>query len=118
MSVMPIFKTVLSSLFKKEATLAYPVKPKVNDPLVRGHVAIEIENCIYCSMCQRKCPTGAISVKKDEKSWSIERFDCIQCGSCVESCPKKCLHMSPELTHASATQTLDRVRSADVKADA
>ena len=108
MALVPIVKTILRSLFQKEATLAYPFKPMPKDPLVRGRISIDINNCIFCGMCSRKCPTHAIDVVKDARSWEIARFQCIVCGECTAVCPKKCLHMLPELTPASGEKTKDK----------
>lgn len=118
MSLLPIARLILSSFFKKEATVSYPIEPMKKDALVRGHVGISIEDCIYCGICQRKCPTNAITVKKPDKSWEIERFQCVVCNCCVESCPKKCLHMSNELTPASDYCIKDISKDARVPADA
>ena len=106
MSYMPILKTIIKSLFKKPPTVSYPFKPIVRDSLVRGHVTVEIENCIYCGMCVRKCPTDAIATDKAKKEWEISHFKCIVCGACVEACPKKCMFMRPELTPSSNALTV------------
>jgi len=106
---LPIAKTILSSLFKKEATLKYPFEPMPKDPLVRGHLHIDINDCIFCGICGRKCPTHAITVSKENKEWEIARFQCIVCGACTEACPKKCLHLQPDLTPASDVRTKDKV---------
>ena len=101
MGFFSIAKTILSSLFKKEATVEYPFKPMPKDPIVRGHLHIDINDCIFCGICGRKCPTHAIAVSKSNKEWEIEQFQCIVCGACTEACPKKCLYLKPELTPAS-----------------
>ena len=109
MSYMPIIKTIMTSLFKKTATVAYPYKPMYKDPLVRGSVGLEVDKCIFCGICTRKCPTGAIVTDKNEKVWEISQHGCIVCGACVEACPKKCMHMKPELTPASNTLVKSKV---------
>ena len=89
---MPLFsmsKNIIGSLFRKRATLDL----KTSDPTVRGHIEIEENLCILCGICQKKCPTSAIEVKKEDKCWAIKPFYCVQCGCCVEVCPKKCLRM-------------------------
>ena len=98
--MIPFIGTILSSLFKKYSTVDYPAKPKVNDKTVRGIIENEIEKCIFCGICQKKCPTGAITVDKPIKKWEIQRFACIQCGCCTELCPKKCLTLTNTLPNA------------------
>ena len=81
----------MRSLGKKPATLMYPVIQKEWKERTRGRIEVEIDDCIFCGICSKKCPTDAITVSRDEKRWTIERMGCIQCSCCVEVCPKKCL---------------------------
>lgn len=94
---MVFTKTALRNLFSKPATTAYPAVPKEYPERTRGHVSNRIEDCIFCGMCMRSCPPGAIKVVRgqEEGTWTINRFDCIQCANCVEKCPKKCLSITP-----------------------
>ncbi len=107
MQIMKFTKIVLKNLFSKPATRAYPAVRRIYPQRTRGHVDIDLETCIFCGMCQRKCPTGAILVDRNEKKWSIERFSCIQCSSCVDNCPKKCLTMGNAYTEPAAEKTVD-----------
>ena len=104
-----IGKVVLRSLFKKPATLMYPVVPREWQERTRGSIDIDKETCILCGICSKKCPTGAIEVSRDQRTWAIERMQCIQCGSCVETCPKKCLHMNPLYTAPNTVKITDSV---------
>ena len=101
-------KTIFKSLVQKPATHKYPFEPMPKDPLVRGQITIDIDQCIFCGLCARKCPTHAIKVVKDEKSWEISRFQCIVCNACAEVCPKKCLLMKNELNPASGEKSTDK----------
>jgi len=96
--------TVIRSLFKKPATLMYPVRPGKKSSLSRGHVTIDPENCILCRSCQRKCLTGAICVEVKEKSWQIDRLRCVVCNACVDVCPTKCLTMDTQYTPPMTTR--------------
>ena len=92
----------LKSVFRKPETRMYPIAAVPELDGRRGHVAIQIEDCIFCGMCQRCCPADAITVNRDEKTWSILGLSCVQCSSCVDSCPKSCLTMEVGLPAASA----------------
>lgn len=102
-------KTVMKNLFSKPATTSYPATPREYPERTRGHVEINIDNCIMCGMCMRSCPPGAIEVKRAENTWSINRFDCIQCGYCVEKCPKKCLSIVPGYQEPQPEKSVDTV---------
>ncbi len=108
MAFLPMTKTIFKSLFHKPATLKYPFEPIPKDPIVRGQIQIDINDCIFCGMCTRKCPTHALTVDRAEKSWAIARYQCIVCSGCTEVCPKKCLHMVNELTPASDEKGTDK----------
>ncbi len=96
MTIFSMLKTTIVNLFSKPATILYPFVQKTVYDATRGKIGIEVEKCIFCSLCQKKCPTAAISVLKSESSWTIERLRCITCGACVDACPKKCLIMTHE----------------------
>lgn len=109
-------KTVLKNLVSKPATTAYPFVPKEYPERTRGHVEINIDDCIMCGMCMRSCPPGAIEVKRAENLWTINRFDCVQCGYCVEKCPKKCLSIVPGYQESGNTKFIVTVEKPVVEA--
>ena len=91
MGFMKLSNMVMRHLGKKPATLMYPVIPREWYENTRGRIEIVIDDCIFCGICSKKCPTDALAVSRDEKKWTIERMNCIQCSCCVDACPKKCL---------------------------
>lgn len=95
MSYLVYVKQALANLFKPPVTSKYPLEPKKFCPGDRGRVINEVSQCILCGMCERTCPTGALTVDRKTGTWKINPFSCIQCGACVTSCPKKCLSMDP-----------------------
>jgi ech hydrogenase subunit F len=96
MSLFRMSRTISGNLVRGPATLMYPRVPRKPFDNTRGHVAIEIEKCILCGLCQRRCPPQAITVSKEERTWAIDRLYCMTCNVCVEVCPVHCLAMARE----------------------
>lgn len=82
---------ILKNMVSKPATRLYPMERRTSFKDTRGHISIDIEGCIFCGMCSKKCPSKAIAVNRNEKSWEIDPFKCISCNECEEVCPKKCI---------------------------
>lgn len=97
----------MKRLFKKPATLMYPVIPREWQERTRGAVDINASECIACGICARKCPTNAITVDNKARTWTIERMQCIQCMHCTEVCPKKCLSINSKYTTPSTEKVVD-----------
>ena len=95
MSYLVYIKQAVANLFKPPVTSEYPLAPKTFCQGVRGRVVNDVSQCILCGMCERSCPSGALTVDRKTGEWKINPFACIQCGACVEACPKKCLSMDP-----------------------
>ena len=106
---MPYFKMTRVALkwaVSKPVTTRYPFEPRVAIPGSRGLLEFEKETCVYCNVCAKKCPTGAIVVRRAQKRWTIDRLLCISCGYCVEVCPKKSLSLTT--AHGVPSVTKDR----------
>lgn len=116
MSYFSMSKFLLKNLFHGPYTEAYPGKQKESFPLTRGKIEIGIDKCIFCGLCERRCPTGAIKVEKAAGKWSIERFRCIQCNYCGEVCPKKCLTMENQYTAPAYEKVRDeRIKCTNIQ---
>lgn len=98
---------IMKNAFHSPATREYPKVKREPFPGQKGHIDINIENCIFCGMCMRKCPTHAILVKRPDKTWTIDRFKCITCAACTETCPKKCLSMNGQYTPPAHGKSVD-----------
>ena len=105
MAFVNFTKTELKNLFKKPATEKYPEGPSTIKDATRGHVANNMDACVLCSVCQMRCPTGAITVDRKAQTWTIRPFSCIQCRRCVDNCPKKSLSMQKEYTEPDMTKS-------------
>lgn len=107
MGTLKLGKMTMRSLFKKPATLMYPVIPREWQERTRGHIDNEIDKCIFCGICQKKCPTNALTVTRADGTWTIERMKCIQCNCCVDVCPTKCLINENMYTLPSSEKIVD-----------
>lgn len=58
MNTMKFTSVALKNLFSKPATRPYPEQPREYPDRTRGHVEVDIDTCVLCSLCARKCPTG------------------------------------------------------------
>jgi len=98
MAFFEMTKTAIKTLFSRPVTILYPAQPAKKTPLSRGHVVNDGSRCISCGICMKKCPSQAILLEKEAKTWQIDRFRCVVCNSCVDTCPPKCLSMDTQYT--------------------
>jgi len=47
---------------------------------------VDVDQCIQCGICFKKCPAGAIRWQKKEPAF-IMKDQCIKCLSCITNCP-------------------------------
>jgi formate hydrogenlyase subunit 6/NADH:ubiquinone oxidoreductase subunit I len=89
-----MIREVLRSAMRKPVTVRYPFV-KIHMPeKFRGKLAFNPVSCIGCKICERDCPSAAITIRKiaDKKfECDIDLAKCIYCAQCVDSCPKKSL---------------------------
>lgn len=90
---MQFTPTVIKNLLKKPATRKYPYEVREPFPMYRGELVIDIDRCIFCGMCSRKCPSQCITVDKAAGTWQCDPHACVYCGLCRDHCPTKCLSM-------------------------
>ena len=58
-----------------------------------GKPVQDASKCVYCTICARKCPAGALTVDRAAKTWVLDEDMCVGCGTCADACPKKCIIM-------------------------
>ena len=89
-------RPVIKNLLSKPSTRKYPVTPREPFEGARGQVeGINTDQCVFCGICARKCPANAITVDRQQKTWTLDSFKCVICSVCAESCPKGCITVSP-----------------------
>lgn len=113
-------REVLRHVGRKPATIRYPFVKAVTPPQFRGKIKFYYERCIGCKMCERDCPSRAITInlstpleagKVAEKVFEAV-FDldkCIYCAQCVDSCPKQALEATPEFELAEVDKSRFKV---------
>jgi len=107
---MPYFEMARLALkwaFAEPPTTKYPFEPRRLIPGSRGRLTFNKETCVYCSVCAKKCPTGALVVNRAQKQFSLDRLRCISCGYCVELCPKDSLALSEDHAVPSTTKEME-----------
>ncbi len=82
---------VLGNLFGGPATRLYPFEKREPFAKARGRITIDIEKCIFCQACMRRCPSRALEVVREECKWTLHPLRCIVCFACVEVCPTKAI---------------------------
>ncbi|KAB1442942.1 4Fe-4S binding protein [Pseudodesulfovibrio senegalensis] len=95
--------TILKNLVNKPATRKYPFVKRAPFENYRGELYNNIDDCIFCGTCARKCPSVCITVDKKTGLWECDPFACVYCGICVDTCPTKCLHFH-DVHRGPATQ--------------
>jgi len=94
-----------SLLFRKRATVLYPIERLEPPERFRGRLHYDTSKCTLCGLCARDCPGMVIKVvreKIEKEDGSVERGGhlewemdrCIFCGQCAESCPKGAITFS------------------------
>lgn len=94
---MRMLPTVLRNFFGRSAVRLYPYEAREPFSRARQGLYNNISECIFCSMCARKCPSDCITVDKDAGLWTHDPAACVYCGDCVDACPTNCL--AQETTH-------------------
>ena len=73
---------------KAETAAAAPVQPRDD-----GKPVQDPSKCIYCTLCAKKCPAGALTVDRQNKTWTLDEDSCVACGTCAGVCPKDAIVM-------------------------
>lgn len=89
---------LLRSLFRRPATVRYPLEQRAPPERLRGRLAFDPAACTGCGLCIKDCPAAAIELAVADKQakrfvmrYHAER--CTFCAQCVQSCKHGCLRL-------------------------
>ncbi|MBU1003161.1 MAG: 4Fe-4S binding protein [Proteobacteria bacterium] len=97
---------VIKNFLSKKATRLYPFEVREPFEGYRGELVNDIDGCIFCGMCSKKCPSQCITVDRTTGIWECDPYACIYCSICVEACPTKCLSMNNVHRKPAATKSM------------
>ncbi|MCK5474559.1 MAG: 4Fe-4S dicluster domain-containing protein [Candidatus Aenigmarchaeota archaeon] len=86
--MMKLAKEAIKNMLSPPATRKYPkIKPKLPENF-RGKIEHFPEKCTYCGLCEKNCPSNAITVDREKKTWACDYGKCTFCSQCEEDCRK------------------------------
>lgn len=100
---------------KRGVTEQYPenrdtlkMMPRFRGRVVMPHDENNNHKCTGCTLCEKACPNGSISVlnttsisgKKVLGKYIYRLDQCTLCGNCVEACPFDAIRMDQTFEHA------------------
>ncbi|OPY33127.1 MAG: F(420)H(2) dehydrogenase subunit I [Methanomassiliicoccales archaeon PtaU1.Bin124] len=91
-----MLSTVFRNLVSKPDTVKYPYAAADIPSGNRGRVEWNMDACILCGLCEKRCPTLAVKVDKRSGEITVQVPRCIACGVCIDVCSKDAITMTPE----------------------
>ncbi|HSP08539.1 MAG TPA: 4Fe-4S binding protein, partial [Candidatus Dormibacteraeota bacterium] len=85
---LPMVGRSLRNLVSRPATRRYPSETRPHFAGTRGTIEFDLDTCVFCGLCVRRCPTLALSCSREDRFFAIEQLRCIACGVCVDACNK------------------------------
>ena len=64
---LPMVARSLRNLVSRPATRRYPTVVRPPFPGARGTLEFDLDSCVLCGLCVRRCPTVALTCNRDER---------------------------------------------------
>jgi len=87
---------VIKNLTHHPKTRLYPIEVRQLPLGARGHIEFDMTKCIFCTLCEKRCPADAIKVDRKGKTLTFEPLRCIVCEACIEGCAKNAIEMNEQ----------------------
>ena len=115
--IMKGLSLTLRYMFKRKATIQYPLEKSPVSSRMRGEHSLRRydngeERCIACKLCEAVCPAQAIVIDAEPRfddsrrtiRYDIDMTKCIYCGLCQEACPVDAIVEGPNFEFATETR--------------
>jgi Formate hydrogenlyase subunit 6/NADH:ubiquinone oxidoreductase 23 kD subunit (chain I) len=112
--------TLIKNITSRPKTRLYPAEERTLFPGSRGHIEFDSEKCIFCSLCEKRCPAKAIVVDRKTKTLVFYPFRCIVCEACTEACTKSAITLKEKWRSPATTkgiEILQETKTADGEQD-
>ena len=79
--------------FKVESNKIFFIREQLRGSR-EGKVVYDVDACMACGVCVKKCPTNALKLEKDEII--IDQDKCVHCAECEIICPVNAIKLGTE----------------------
>ena len=59
--------------------------------ILKSGITLDEERCVHCGACTSVCPSGALTLRRDDWSLVFAPEKCFACELCVKSCPVRAI---------------------------
>lgn len=77
-----------------EAGLKFAEEQGVKYKIFTKSIIWQEGRCVHCGACTAVCPSGALSMDRDDWSLTFDREKCLVCELCVKACPLRVMCVS------------------------
>ncbi|HEX15555.1 MAG: (Fe-S)-binding protein [Deltaproteobacteria bacterium] len=61
---------------------------------IESDILRDEQRCVHCGACTAVCPTGALSIKRDDMEVVFDPERCVACEQCLRACPVRAMRAS------------------------